>query len=176
MKFTKPEPITNKNDPNLNNQARNFLLTRYKTHPTANLSSQILRYCPEERWRISILEIDENFCMAEDGCTKNEEKTICECQKRSFKNVGRVIGKCGKNLKEIERKSGILIFFNKLKKCFVLRRHSHNQKNMKTDHGDLFQAVALILDGLKNERTELSDWEKYYYWWYFHNIYSKQRL
>lgn len=185
--FIKPTDSNGLINGELNEMAYKYLLLRYKHAPTADLSRQIIKYCTEEKWRITILEIDENFCIESGGCKKSKirensdthsslkyfhtNKNVCECQKRSFRNVGRVIGKNGTNLKEIERKTGTIIFFNKLKKCFVLRTLSHqkNKSNARVDHGDIFQAVSLILDGLKIEQKEYSDWEKYYYWWYYFN-------
>lgn len=172
MKFLVPKMITDPKDIDLNKLAHNILLIRYKNKPTPMLSKQILKYCPEEKWRISILEIDENFCNKGNECKKITQKNFtCECEKRSFSNVGRVIGKGGKNLKEIENQTNTNIFFDKTKKCFILRKKfiARDRNTSRNITGNLFQAVDLILNGLKNEHQEFTDWEKYYFWWYHFN-------
>ncbi|ELQ76115.1 polyribonucleotide nucleotidyltransferase [Trachipleistophora hominis] len=86
--------------------------------------------------------------------------------------IGKVIGKGGCKLKEIERMSNTHIRLRKNDKVYF--------NITKEAEGDVWMARDMINDVLgdkqrENEVREYSDWEKYYYWWYYYNVENKNK-
>lgn len=143
MIFSKPS-----NEENLELLAYNALLIRYKNNPTSELSKQILKYCPNEKWRITIVEVI---------CDKSTNVNFCSS------NIGKVIGKRGCNLRNIENETNTNIKFIKTTNSFIIKK----KRNVD---GDIWTAVDLIEQGLKQQiEKKYTDWERYYLWWYYFN-------
>lgn len=150
---------------NLHEKAKEILLLRYKDNPTINLSNQIVKHCPEEKWRVTIYEIPAS--------------------EYSTKIIGKVIGKKGQNLKDIGQRTNTIIYFDKENKSFVIKTKKNQNKfkygkNLENNgienhnfQNNLWFAVDLLMENLKDEEGELTDWEKYYAWFYHYNFLAK---
>lgn len=120
-----------------------------------------------QRSRISSEKVSKNLL-------NDIAQKYCTCQV-SFAHVGRVIGKGGANLKEIATQAGVIVYFDSDRRSFVFKQKITKLKNKDGSKkaGDLFQAVNSVMEALKNEETDFTDWEKYYFWWIYFNKQNK---
>lgn len=147
MRFVRPEILLKSHN------AEKTLLLRLKSSKNKDhINNLILRYLPSHKDKI----MDINVYVPSDKTSK----------------IGKVIGKGGCKLNEIERMSNTRI---------RLRRDGKVHFNVVREaDGDLWMAQDMINciladEQQESEAREYTDWEKYYYWWYYYNVENKNK-